>query len=410
MPTTKAKQKTNRSKAISHRHTSGVEKRVEHQPTKVRFGKLQRSKITSAVGNGGAFAIKPIKKTITALQVDELQGSNSYSVGAQLEMIEHLQPVLKKHFNIKDSKGWNADTHPSAIIKDLFLQANLDDKFDNWSIETNETTNRFELEVRREYGQTNAIFLHVDFLAKLNTYDKELHNWIVYALCLCIKNNRLHTYFDWLNHGKGAEGMIYEYAKEKLDWYNPESDAEYAELQQCLEYYSVKGQPLAYYKYIMGAHASIRIFDKQLADFKRTTEEALLVKSFLEAALKLAKTGEYIHAYCENEDGYSTPSDYMVIVWCVDEEDWMYKTFCEFIDDQAQNIGVQGFTWTETLTESNSTSERNEAICDLFTDYFTKGRAVATYFSDKLKNYSNAIPQPLKPKIKDEHRLINKLV
>jgi len=406
-----------KAKGVSRRirkHT--VKRRAVKQPAAGR-GKLFPATDATASKSVVPFALKPFVNEIPALKVIELQGNENKFAGEeiQVQLIQDLYPIISKHVGYKENKRWSSNTSTSEVLHDLlkkFDKLRFSDKpegnEDYWKIKKEE--GKYCIEIMNTYGDSDAIFIPLDFLSKINLSHRRLHEFLIYAFRLVNNINKVQLFDDWCKKEKqtGNHGMIYEYLLERKD-YGYEDDAHELKHKETLRYYGPAGIPSAYCKLLNGG-ASLNEFDKQLSKFTPSNDFEKIAFPFLQATLALAKTKKTLIEYCEQpwNNGEATPMEYYACVWTIDSTDMMCDIFCEILDEQANNAGASPFCWTEIL---GNNSENEEAIdfCKKAKHFFETGRKMAHEILKKVKNNTAEYPLPLTKK-KNGKRFIDILV
>ena len=422
MPTIETYEKQGFIEISQSDFVSGISRR-ERQSRAVRRGKLHIG-THGSTSNVGSSSLKCPDTVFTELQLWELLGKPLMTEAEQLKLLECTYPVIQRMEGFKENNGWTLDTHPSVILCDLFSQFKAIGRFEDWSIENNDEGN-YEIHVLEEYGDNRAQFIPIDWLSQLHQSNKRLHDIIVYAINLVIKNNGIWGYAEWLNFTDiaGNGGMINEWLFNELSELE-EFDDGIIKIQDTISYYQKDGLPYKYYKLIVGCNASIRIFKQELDELENEKLDAFEAAAlpFLKAAYLLANDGTDIRSLSDfaNEEGYMQPMEYKLFVWTTDNQDLMFDKFTEHIDDKANNIGVRSFCWNEKLdADDNANIAELKQKCDLFQSFFDTAEKMVEVIAPKVKkneqlfvgelSKSNYKPKPTK-KQKDARKLINILV
>lgn len=415
---TKEKNKTVKTKGVSQRLPKSNSIGGKRKQLNARLGKLQPGANALSFGNDYPFALNPFFKTIPELLVQELQGNLSfdYSEEAQLKVIKDLYPVIANFKGFKENKRWSNSTHPSFVLHDLFSQFRKIGKHEHFEIEN--TGEHYQLKVLNAYGSTDPIFVPLDFLSQINRSHKRLHDFIIYALALVKRYNSIQLFGDWVKttNQTGTHGVVYESLLEQEDWYESNDELEdnnKHEIEATLKYYGPGGIPATYNKLINTTPASLKLFKQELDSFTPNNDFEAMALPFLKSAYDLANYGIDIHELCEQpwNNGEVTPCEYMACIWSWDDNDRMYNCWSEFLDDQAQNIGVSPFCWKETLTLESYKGNENICHSKRFISFFTEGNEMATKIKKKLegKDAPQRMPLPIN-KTNKHGRLIDIIV
>ena len=385
MPTIETYEKQGFIEISQSDFVSGIS-RKERQSRAVRRGKLHIG-THGGTSNFGAPTLKCPDTVYTELQIAELLGKPLLDESQQFQLLHDVYPVISKIKGFVENDGWNIDTHPSIILSDLFCQFKDKTNYEDWELEYDDKT-VVRIHVVKLYGPEDSKLIPLDFLSKLHLFNKSLHDFIIYAVKLVICNNGIQDYSDCINTGttQATEGHIYNHTEYVLENNEPEED-EYLEAINIRDYYGKKGTPVAYHKIISSAYASLRIFKKELDKLQPTDKYVEAALPFLKAAYKLASSKIDIRELSgENNDGMASPYEYMRFVWCNDiDGDMMFRLLCEFVDDMANNIGVQPFRWTEILDEDSSQqSNEMKAKCNLFIEFFEAAVTMSEYFTKEF--------------------------
>lgn len=356
------------------------------------------------------FALKPITKELPLLEVAIMQGGeHKYGDEAvQLKMIADLFPV------ISSLKGYNkfgeikSDSKPSKVLTNLIIKFEACKvKFEKWTIEKEKE--QYVIKALNVLDAESACFIPVDFLSQINQSHPKLHEFLIYAFRLVKQCNGLGMISDWVkfNNDDRSDGMYYSQLTEREEWDDSNYDEEEADgeeddfhysVKHSLEYYGPRGVVASYSKLLSGG-ASLRMFKKQLAEFKPSNEFEEYALPFLQATLALAETKQSIYDYCKEpwESGEATPAQYLQVVWTVDEDDNMYQIFSECLDASASGCGVVGFCWEVTLKNNyDSSIEKDLAYIKKVDNFYQLGREMAHNIKDKLKGVGQYPPQQFK--------------
>lgn len=407
MSAKKIKQKSKTGGASQLRRKSAI-KRIAVKQATTGHRRLPKRTNASPSITLNSFALKPVTKQLLAIDVLNIQGAKHELANSdeQLKCLEHVHKILT-------SLGGKIDLReksPSEALEIMMKKINDLQCYEEWSLK--KEGSKYVINGLFTYGPGNPVYIQIDFLAQINRTHTKLHDLIVYALVLVANWNRIPLLYDFVKtkDERGHHGMFYEYAIERMDVFG-EEDKELEQLKNTLEYYGPKGIVSSYHKHLEKTCSSLRLFEKEMKTFKPNNQFEIYAEPFLRAALALAKTKRSMHdlSHDLHGDGMATPIDYMRIVWCYDEDDFMFKEFCDQLDMMAQSIGSVAFNWTENLDGTNTTNNKeNIEFADLIIDFFDKGFDMANRIKSELKGVSEQ-PLPTKSKRKNG-RLIDIIV
>lgn len=396
-----ATQKTGkRNKGVSQLigNDSKARKQSKHAPLGHRRVRNGANDATSR--NLVPFALKPIESEHTYLDVESYFGEENEfgSTEIQLKVIEDLYPVVSSLSGYNEPK-LIPELTPSKVLHSLLKQFDSVTKFEKWDIiKPNDT---YLITGLNCLDAESACFIAIDFLAKINQSHERLHTFLIYAFRLVAQCNNIELLYEFTN------GMYYEQLEERLEWDAKEYDESVSDGEQddyhysvkhSMEYYGSKGIVSTYNRLLSGG-ASLRMFKKQLSEFKPENKLEEVALPFLQATLALAETKMNIYDYCEDpwESGEVTPRNYFRVMWSWDDDDNMFQIFKDELDSHANGSGAAGFCWNVTLEKGKELSlKKDYDFINKVGKFFELGNEMSNAIKSEVKNNPESLPKPLR--------------
>ena len=396
--------KKNRSNRLSQSPDKGSGKRVEATAEQAGLGRVQGRASAGASSNAISLVLKPSTKILNGLQVATLQGHNQQLAdpSEQLKCIADLYPIISKIDGFKENKKWNVDSLPADVLHHLLKQFEKISKIDNWSVD--HSNGRYTIKAIEFYGDGEFEIISVDFLAKINVSHPKLHELLTYGLMLVSRYNQIQLFGEWVKTSETGTGLLYEYLVEREEWFDGEDEEDQFKYGGAIDYYGPKGVPAAYIK-LLGKGATLPMFKKEFNAWRPFDEIETKCYPFLKSLLTLVETKQSIAPYCQQpyEQGEITPMDYMTVIWARDEEDMMFRVYCDHIDDWSQN-GSSPFCWHSDISNPESTKQIR-LFLDKVIDFFNKGFQMSLDMDSMLRGVTE-LPPDLKPKKKKQNGLL----
>lgn len=393
--------KRNVFRRLSHLSNEGVKRGIAGQSSTVGHRKRPTGKNENSSGVTTPFTLKPITKTIPFLSVAVNQNYETDNWGneqEQVRMIKDLYPIIASLPGFVEKTNWSLDNKPAEVLHDLLFQfEKLNTNTENWNVKL--ADDKYYINALYMYGDPDPIFIAADFMAKLQSQNKQLFEYLVYAFRLAFGYCGIDCFSDWCKtkHESGYHGMYYEYLLETASSFEEEEEEIYIKHKQCLAYYGPNGIPTAYSKLLHGV-ASNRIFSKTINNWKPKGFLECIAQPFLNATVDLIATKKRLGDYCNEpyENGEVTPGDYLKVIWNYDEEDLMWKTFSNHLDDSFNGCGASPFCWSVDLKKNAVVDTRADIdFCNKVITFFKEGQNMANEFRERLKHLPEVMPIPL---------------
>ncbi len=409
--------KKNGPKRIPQKNSTTAGQRIKAQQGKAGRGRIPKRATGGAGGTASPFILKPCTQIFNDLRVGTLQGRDKTlsDPAIQLNAIRDVYPIVSKLPGYRESKKLSADTSPADVLHDLLVKFEKLTKSDQWSLEND--AGKYTLHSQEEYGDTGAIWIQVNFLARINRSHVKLHGLLVYGLVLVNRWNKINLFHDWVKTKpqQGHHGMVYEYLLEREEWFidqahepeedeeEPQFNEEHYKYEQCLEYYGPKGVPASYINLFNKANASLRRWKTELERFKPGDDIENACYPFLKAMLALAQTRTSIVEYCQEpyEQAELTPMFFYQVIWCWDDDDLMWLTHADNIDSWAQN-GVSPFCWKSDFTKPEQKAKTIEFL-DKVIKFMNAGNEMSELMEKLTKGIQEQTPLPLTNKPSKKH-------